>query len=222
MQVDLIDCLRTQTISTINHGAKRKEDVAALIALAIYEPLLLIKGKDEIQLDGLDIGEAAFTACLALDLHKTPSMVQLPSSKSPCELIQICAIWISIAFITDYHTMMGGTFHRNPFQVSREELAIVQSYCQESMRLPGSSSWSRQASFLLILIFRYQTLQNSNKTATIYLNVLQDLPTPHFIEARICLEEFTNNWREVVGGILDRILILRDSLCELIETISSI
>lgn len=215
LQVDLIDYLRPLTISVMNYGARNKEDLAALVAIALYEPLLLTKAKDEIQLDGMDIREAAFTACLSLDYQKIPSILQMPSLDSSLELIQMCAIWFTIAFMKDLQSIMGGGYpFRIPFQVSQEDLTIVQYYCQQLLKKPGSSELFEKASLLLILVFRYQALQDFNGIASVYLKLLQDTPSPRFIEARACLDDFMIKWQETVSSTLERIFALQSSLCE--------
>lgn len=52
LQSDIIAYLRSQTLSCALRGADNVGEAAALVSLALYEPLLLVKSAGQIQLDG--------------------------------------------------------------------------------------------------------------------------------------------------------------------------
>ena len=217
LQVDLLHALRHRTKACIFEGAKDEGEVAALVALALYEPLLLVRAGEEMEPDGAGLLAAASSAATMLNLAKTPLLMRtfdLHSDGDPSGLLRQCALWITIAFYSGFNNLAGNAYRRPGFECSSEDLDEVERFCKRSCEMPGAAQWAEQASLLLLTVSRYRTMREFMEIAYRQISILEGLPLTPYDRAIACIDEGVSRSYAYGHEVLNRLQALRLYLCE--------
>jgi hypothetical protein len=217
LQVDLLLFLRQTSLSCLVRGPTNAGEAAALVALALYEPLLLVNSVKEMQLDGSGFLAAASTASKSLDLDKLPLMMRsfnLHSDRDPSGLLRQCSLWVTIALYSGFITLAGNLPQRPYLECTLQDLNDVELFCKRSLEVSGASRWAEQVSLLLILLFRYRTLRDFQEITTRQLSALAKVPVQPYDGAEACLDVGVTKSFACANDVLNRLQALRHRLCE--------
>lgn len=213
LQADLIVYLRSQTLSCALRGAENEDEAAALVSLALYEPLLLVKSAGQIQLDGRGILAAAATASRMLQLEKTPSMMQeFDTITNAHQLIKRASIWITIAYVSAYCTFANSVDQSPLLECSLEDLKIMETTCHRWLN--ASSRFAEQASLLSLLLSRYRSLIEFRQIVRKSQSELQSLPVTPLTLAEPCLRGANADCQRSARRMLGNLNTLRQILGE--------
>jgi len=215
LQVDLLHYLRPQALSCVLRGPANSGEASALVALSLYEPLILVSSAEQMQLDGSGLLAAASTAARTLDLEMIPSMMQnsdLRSVRDHSRLLRDCSLWVTIAFISGFNTM-AGNFNQRPFLECRlDDLILVERYCNQLLEA-SPSPWIDQISRLMLLVFRYRSLRQFQEIIQSQFTLLNTLPISPYGPAQACLVEGVSNSFTFAQKALDKLRTIRLNLC---------
>lgn len=217
LQVDLLHAIREQTLLCISRGPSDPGEVAALVALALYEPLLLVDSSRKLQLDGSGLLPAASSGAKMLDLEETPLLMRdfdWQSHRDPSGLLRRGSLWITIALYTGFNKLAGNATQRQGIECNREDLHQVEMYCKRSLEVYDASQWAEQASMLYLVTFRYRTLKEFQDLIIRQLSILEGIPLSAHDRAEACMVDGVDRAFSFSRDVLNQLPSLRQSLGE--------
>jgi hypothetical protein len=215
---DLLVFLRAQIVACILRGPASVGEASALVALAMYEPLIVARSAEEMQLDGSGLLAAASSALRRMNLERIPMAMRdfnaHPNGYTTSELLSTCALWITTAFVAGFNNLAINVMHRPFLECSLDDLTLVDHFCHHLLESPGNSPWAHQASYLMLLVFRYRSLYHFQDIIRTQLSTLEGMPMSPFGPAEESLTEGISRSFTYAKAVLNGLRILGHRLCE--------
>jgi hypothetical protein len=229
LQADLLFFMRPLVQSCILRGPTNMGEIASLIALALYEPLILFNTSEEMQLDGSGLLTAAASAARSLGMDQIPSRLHeigIQKGQDSNKLLKMCSIWVTIAFISGINVMAGRFYLRPLVECRLEDIHQIETYCDHLHKIHSDSSSSSSSSSsptgsskellsrVMVLILRYRTLRRFQDIIYDTFTKLNSLPLSPFLPAQDLLVESKARAMQLLKMKAQRVRAVRRRLRE--------
>lgn len=132
--------IRRCIVDIMIRGARTFEEVAALVALAIFDPVLVSKPSATdpnhslaVALSGSALLAAAGTAACALDMDSAPKQLKQDlSEEEQASIVMNAALWIVIVSTSALLTLADDPLRQHLFRCAEADLADFEEHCTRS------------------------------------------------------------------------------------------
>jgi len=217
LQVDLLVYLRVQILSCIRRGPVNVGEVAVMVILALYSPLLLGDTAEELQLGAFDLLTAASTASRRLGLDETPAMMQRWEHAPhlvPPDLIRKCSLWITIAHVSTFNSMGSNIYQPLLLECPLEDIKYVESFCKRLLKTTSTLPLSGQVSLLLLVTYRHRCLM---QIRLVIVTQIAELEAMHVFPASQAEAKIVTGLPKALAlakSLLNELKDLQKNLCE--------
>lgn len=203
----------------MSRGTGSMSEVASLVVMSMYEPLLITNSADTMHIDGSHMMATATSSLKHLDNNVIPSQMQAfdmtNTSISPIPLLRQCSMVISVALYSNYQIFMGSIHRKLPFLgFSPADIEAMEAFCRMVIGWHRSTDQAEYASILLLLLFRYRTLATFERVSIQQYTQLTTLQDAISDQGEKLLDEMLMKLHDVSTSSLSALQAIRHDLGE--------